>query len=164
MHFEHGQRFEAPADEVAAAYDDPDLYLTLVGLPKLGRIEVLDHQATTGHVRMRARYGFTGDLPAAATAVVDPSRLTWVQESDHDLATDRTTFRLLPDHYADRLQASGTFIVAPGSQAEGSTRRIAGELKVRALLVGGKVEQAIVSGLGEYLAAEAPAVDAFLGR
>ncbi|MEZ5204214.1 MAG: DUF2505 family protein [Acidimicrobiales bacterium] len=45
---------------------------------------------------------------------------------------------------------------------DGSERIVSGELKVRALLVAGKVEQAIVDGLAEYLAAEAPAVDRYL--
>lgn len=162
MRFELGQRFDAPAADVAAAYDDPALYDTLVGLPKLGRIEVLDHQVSFGHVLLRARFAFTGDLPGAATAIIDPSRLTWVQDSRHDLATGVTAFRLIPDHYPDRLQASGTFRVKPDPEGAGSTRSVTGELKVRVLLVGGQVEQAIVSGLGEYLDAEAPAVDQFL--
>jgi hypothetical protein len=41
---------------------------------------------------------------------------------------------------------------------------VSGDLKVRAPLVGGRVEAAIVSGLEEYLVAEAPAVDSHLGR
>lgn len=161
MRFEMDQRFESPADAVTAAYADAELYPTLVGLPKLGGIEVLDRTADHATARLRIRFAFTGDLPAAVTAVVDPKRLTWVQETVHDLAAGTTTFTLLPDHYPDRLRASGTFRVQ--GRGEGSRRRIAGELKVRAPLVGGRVEQAIVSGLAEYLAAEAPAVDRYLG-
>lgn len=162
MRFDLDQHFTSEPDEVSAAYADADLYPTLVGLPKLGGIEVLDHDRTGDTARLRIRFAFTGHLPSAATAVVDPKRLTWVQESDHDLTSGVTTFRLVPDHYADRLQASGTFRVTPGADGEGSRRRITGELKVRALLVAGKVEDAIVSGLREYLTAEAPAVDAYL--
>ncbi|MBA3282609.1 MAG: DUF2505 family protein, partial [Acidimicrobiia bacterium] len=107
------------------------------------------------------RFRFTGHLPSAVTAVIDPERLTWVQESVHDLDDGTTTFRLIPDHYPDRLKASGTFRVV--SDGHGSRRVVNGDLKVRAPLVGGRVEQAIVSGLEEYLVAEAPAVDAYLG-
>lgn len=163
MRFELGQRFEAGWEAVTGAYADPQLYTTLVGLPKLGDIEVLDHDVHGSTVRLRARFAFTGDLPSAVTAVVDPARLTWVQESDHDLDTGITTFRLVPDHYADRLQASGTFRIAAAPGGKGSTRTVDGGLKVRAPLVAGRVEQAIVSGLDEYLQAEAPAVDAYLG-
>jgi hypothetical protein len=162
VRFELTQRYGSSAEAVAAAYADPDLYPTLVGLPKLGGIEVLDHETSAGGARLRIRFRFIGDLPGAVTAVIDPDRLTWVQETDHDLRAGATTFRLVPDHYPDRLKASGTFrVVAAGDDAR---RVVAGELKVRAPLVGGRVEQAIVSGLEEYLVAEAPAVDAYLAR
>lgn len=163
MHFEVTQRFAADAHAVGAAYADEDLYPTLEGLPSLGGIDVLDRSiASPGKVRMRIRFAFTGNLPSAVTAVVDPTRLTWVQDSQHDLATGAATFRLLPDHYPDRLTASGTFRVASGRNGKGSTRTVTGELKVHVLFVGGKAEGGIVNGLREYLGAEAPAVDAYI--
>jgi hypothetical protein len=160
VHFELTQRFASAAPDLIDAYADAALYPTLVGLPKLGDIEVLRHERDGQQARMSIRFGFTGDLPPAVTAVVDPHRLTWVQETVHDLSTGATTFRLLPDHYPDRLSASGRATIRP--VGEGAQRVVAGELKVRALLVAGKVEQAIVSGLAEYLEAEAPAVDRYL--
>ena len=160
MRFELTQRFTASATAVDDAYATAALYPTLVGLPKLGRIEVLHAERDGDRARMSIRFAFTGDLPAAVTAVVDPERLTWVQETEHDLATGRTRFRLVPDHYPDRLSAAGQATVSPF--ADGARRVVSGELKVRAPLVAGKVEQAIVSGLEEYLVAEAPAVDRYL--
>ncbi len=160
MRFELAQQYASPADAVAEAYADPDLYPTLVGLPKLGGIEVLDVDRRERDARLRIRFRFTGDLPAAVTAVIDPARLTWIQETTHDLASGDATFRLLPDHYPDRLRAGGRFTVT--SAGDGARRVIAGELKVQALLVAGRVEAAIVSGLDEYLQAEAPAVDRWL--
>lgn len=162
MRFEITQQYRSAATDVGAAYADPDLYPTLVGLPKLGGIEVLDRAVDGDTVRLRIRFRFIGDLPGAVTAVVDPKRLTWVQETSHDLTSGVTTFRLAPDHYPDRLKASGTFRVT--ADGDGARRVVTGEVKVRAPLVSGKVEQAIVSGLREYLEAEAPAVDAYLAR
>lgn len=162
MPFEITQRYESTADEVNRAYAAVELYPTLVGLPKLGGIEVLRQERTETSARMSVRFRFTGDLPAAVTAVVDPHRLTWVQESVHDLAAGTATFRLVPDHYADRLEAAGTFAIT--DTGTGSQRVVKGELKVRVLLVSGSVERAIVSGLEEYLVAEAPAVDHWLQR
>jgi hypothetical protein len=162
VRFESRQRFASDADAVNDAYADPGLYPTLVGLPKLGGIEVVHHERSGDRVTMRIRVAFTGDLPAAVTAVVDPRKLTWVQESVHDLASATTTFQMVPDHYADRLRSSGSFVVRPAPSGTGSTRTMSGEVKVQALLVGGRVEQAIVSGLAEYLEAEAPAVDRYL--
>ena len=44
----------------------------------------------------------------------------------------------------------------------GAKRTISGELQVRASLLAGRVEKAIISGLEEYLRAEAPAVDRWI--
>lgn len=160
MQFEVTQRYEASAEAVTAAYADPDLYPTLVGLPKLGHIEVLDHEGSPGRVELRVRFAFTGDLPTAVTAVVDPAKLSWVQETVHDLAAGTTSFLLVPDHYPDRLTASGTFAVTP--TASGCVRTVRGNLEVHVLLVGNKAAGGIVSGLREYLAAEAPVVDTYV--
>ena len=162
MRFDVVQQYRSPADAVISAYADPELYPTLVGLPKLGGIEVLDHQATQASARLRIRFRFTGDLPSAVTAVIDPDRLTWVQETDHDLEAGTTRFRLVPDHYPDRLQADGSFRIT--AEGDGSRRILDGRLKVRAPLVAGRVEGAIVGGLREYLDAEAPRVDQYVDR
>lgn len=161
MRFEVVQRFTSSPGQVEQAYAGTELYPTLVGLPKLGGIEVLDRRDTDTTVDLRVRFRFTGDLPSAVTAVVDPERLTWVQETRHELGSGRTTFVLVPDHYPDRLQARGAFAIT--SDGAGAKRTVRGELKVRAPLVASRVERAIISGLEEYLVAEAPAVDAFIG-
>ena len=44
--------------------------LDLVGLPKLGGIEVLGREVTGDTIRLRVHFRFTGHLPAAVTAVV----------------------------------------------------------------------------------------------
>lgn len=162
MRFELVQRYRSTTTAVSEAYADADLYPTLVGLPKLGGIEVLSHEVIEGDgVRHRIRYRFLGDLPAAVTAVVDPERLTWVQETLQDVDAGTARFQLLPDHYPDRLRAGGRFFITSDDGA-GSSRTVTGEVKVRAPLVGGRVEQAIISGLAEYLEAEAEAVDRWL--
>lgn len=160
MDFELTQTYRSSATEVITAYADPDLYPTLVGLPKLGGIDVLDHDGTDEQVTLRIRFVFTGELPGAVTAVIDPAKLTWIQETVHDLASGSTDFRLVPDHYPDRLNASGSFAIT--DDGHGARRVLTGRLKVRAPLVAGKVEGAIVSGLEEYLTAEAPLVDAYI--
>ena len=86
MDFTVIQVFAAGADAVARAYASPELYEHLVGLPKLGTPEVLDHRVDGDIVRLQVRYRFVGDLSPAVTAVVDPRRLSWVEHSTHDLA------------------------------------------------------------------------------
>lgn len=160
MRFQVTQRFDAPVDEVLGAYTDPAFYEELVGLPKIGEPKVLEHTTSAGRVLLRVHYRFTAALPSAATRVIDPAKLTWVEETTYDLGAESSRSRLVPDHYPDRLSASAnaTFAV----DGTGTVRRIDGDLKVRMPLVGGKVEAAIVSGLREHLADEARVAERFL--
>jgi Protein of unknown function (DUF2505) len=158
--FTVSQPFAADADAVARAYASPALYERLVGLPKLGPPEVLEHRVENGLVHMQIRYRYVGDLSPAVTAVIDPARLTWVEHSRHDLAARAVRYHLAPDHYPDRLQSAGSCTVTP--EGDGCVRTVTGRLKVRALAVGGAVERAIVSGLREHLGAEAGLVDRYL--
>ena len=165
MQFRVDQRYAAARDDVLAAYTDVALYPLLDGLPKIGEPRVLDREQKGHLVTMRVHYRFVADLPSAALAVIDPERLTWVDETVYDLAAGTSTTRLLPDHYADRLtaSASATYQSDP-SQPARSARHVRGDLKVRMALVGGKVERAIAEGLIEHLTDEARVVEQFLAR
>jgi hypothetical protein len=154
------QRFRAPLVAVEDAYCSPELLATLAILPKVGGAELLDQQTDGDRVIQRVRYRFTGELSSAVTAVVDPSRLSWVEESELDRTTHVTTWHIVPDHYANRLTCSGTFRLS--SKRNETLRQAEAEIKVRFPLVGGRVERAIVSGLEEHAAAEQEAVQAFL--
>lgn len=162
MRFTIDQRFHAAPDAVARAYADPTLYLAFQDLPKMSRPEVLAYDVGSDEVRLQIRYRFSGELSSAARAVLDPARLTWVEHARHDLANRTTTFTMVPDHYADRFTCAGSYRF---EASDGGTRRhCEGEIKVRALLVGGAVENAIVSGLREHLDDEVPVVDTYLSR
>lgn len=163
MRFELVQRIAAPADDVARAFTEPGLYAALAELPKLGAPDVLDRTTEGDLVRMRVRYRFSGELSSAVKAVVEPSKLTWIDDSTHDLARRTVTYTMLPDHYADRFRAGGSyrFEAAPDDPAA-TIRTSSGDIKVRMLLVAGPVERAIVSGLREHLDAEVAIVEHFL--
>ena len=123
-------------------------------LPKLSGSEVLEltRDDTTAHVRVRMR--FTARLAPAVTAVVDPDKLTWVD--DADVRADRTRGRATRSSPTTTRTASRARTRRCSTTPAGETHRtLTGSLKVRALLVGGRVEGAIVSGLREYTAAEA---------
>jgi hypothetical protein len=161
VRFTVDQRFAADVDAVARAYADPALYEALVGLPKLTQPEVVGHEVDGSRVHLQVRYRFGGELSAAARAVIDPARLTWVEHATHDLEARTTTFQMVPDHYRDRFRCSGSYRFEV--MDEGRCRRCGeGELRVKALLVAGAVEGAIVSGLEEHLADEVPVVEAFV--
>ena len=80
MRFRIQQRFDAPVEEVEAVLLDPAFLVRLGQLPKLGRPELLDQREDGDVVHRRVRFAFAGQLSAAVTAVVDPARLTWVEE------------------------------------------------------------------------------------
>ena len=161
MRFTIEQRFAAPVDEVARAYADPALYASFVGMHKLSKPEVLDHRVDGDIVRLDVRYRFVGELSSAARAVIDPSRLSWIERSSHDLAERRTEFSMLPDHYRDRFRCQGSYRFEAVDDAS-CARHGEADLRVKALLVAHAVESAIVSGLEEHLVDEVPMVEAFL--
>jgi hypothetical protein len=152
--------YAAPADAVARAYADPALYEAFAGLPRADLPEVLDHRVDGDSAVLRVRWRFSGALSPAARAVIDPDRLTWVEESTHDVARRQVTFRMIPDHYRDRFTCSGGYRFEP--DGDGSVRIVEGDLRIKAPLIGGTVEKAIVSGLEDQLISEAPLVEAFL--
>jgi hypothetical protein len=160
MKFDARQHYDADPDAVAAAYTDPALYAAFGELPKLGTPEVLSRVEHGGVIEMQVRHRFTGHLSAAAKAVIDPNRLTWVDHSTHDLATRSVRYRLVADHYRDRFESEGQYRFEP--DGSGTARVVTGQLRVRALLVGSAVEGAIVSGLREHLADEVAVVEQFL--
>ncbi len=160
MRFTIDQRFEAEPDAVARAYADPALYAGREDGPKLAAPEVVGHEVDGSRVVLRVRYRFRGELSSAARAILDPARLSWVEQSTHDLAARTTTFVLQPDHYGDRFRCEGSVRVVP--DGGGSRRQGTGELRVRAPLVGGTVERTLIADLQSHLAAEVALVDAFV--
>jgi hypothetical protein len=158
VHFRHEQPIAAACEEVAAAFLDPAFYEALEVMPNLGQPEVLGRTEADGRVDLRVRYAFTGDLPSAARRVLDPSKLTWVVESRVDVGTHHTDFRMLPDHYANRLECHGTYDLVPeGDHA--TVQRMEGDLIVHYPVVGRLAERGIVLGLKEHMGQEAIAVE-----
>ena len=152
MDFTLAQDIAAPIDAVEAALVDAAFLARMAELPKLGSAEVLAQERDGDLVRQQVRYLFRADLSRAVTAVVDPDRLTWVEESECDLAAHHTTCVIQPDHYASLL--AGRYEAVLKTAGATTQRTITGSIKVRMPLVGGKVERAIVSGLGENAVAQ----------
>lgn len=156
------QRLGGAADSVLDVLLDRDFLAARAELPKLGGSELLELTRDDDSARVRVRMQFTGQLAPAVTAVVDPSKLTWVDDARFVLSARGARHEILPDHYADRLSCTYDDVL---HEDAGTTRRVlTGSIKVRALLIGGRVENAIVSGLREYSAAEAVLLNSWLQR
>ncbi len=163
MRFTLDQHFVGSLERVESAFVDPAFLQHLSELPKLGR-PTLVHRVEAGSlVHQWVKYAFTGEVNSAVRRVVDPARLTWVEESTLDRRTHRTTWRIVPDHYRNLLRATGEFqLHATGDEA--TTRTTEAELKVSVPLVGGKVEHAIVSGLREHAGLETAVLNRWLAE
>ena len=127
----------------------PALYAAFVGLAEA--VAARRCVAPRGRRRRRAASrcgtGFGGELSPAARAVIDPARLTWVERSTHDLAERRTRVhdgaRPLPRPVPVRRARTASSRTTTAS----CRRHGEADLTVKALLVAGAVEGAIVSGL-----------------
>ena len=155
------QRFLATPAQVGAALIDPHYLVQAMGSLKDVGQPVVESQHRTGvSVRQRVTYHFTGKLPGAVTAVIDPKRLTWTEETTIDTVRHTARFVMTPVHYPNFFTATGAWSLredAKSTPAKPVTvRLIEGDLKVRSPVpfVGGQVEKAIVSGLSERLADE----------
>jgi hypothetical protein len=158
MRFRLEHTIAAARNSVEAAYLDPGFYVALGELEKIDAPLILSREDDGAVTRLRLRYAFTGELPAAARAVLDPQRLTWVQESTVHRDEHRTDFVIRPDHYGRRLRCAGSSLFEEASGGAATRQCVEGEVKVHWPIVGGAVERALVSGLEEHLREEAQAV------
>jgi hypothetical protein len=166
MKFSIGQNVAVAPDVAVAAYANPAFYEDRAQSGDIALVEVVSHQDTGGpHTRIEVRYKFIGSVSSAVRAVIDPAKMSWVTRTEIDKAQGRTSFTVLPDHYPDRLECRGTFTFTEGASGPGTTVvTVEGDLKVHVFLVGGKVEQLIVSGLRTYLQAEIATLPDFTRR
>jgi hypothetical protein len=159
VRFEIQELIRAPRDEVMKAVADPRLYESMGSMPSLGPPSVLDCSEKGGVTSMRIRYRFEGQLSRAARAVLDPQKMTWVVELEVDAQKYHVAFRMLPDHYADRMKCSGEYRF----EAKGDTTEqvMQGEMVVSVPLVAGVVERAIMIGFREHMNEQAKVVERF---
>lgn len=162
MRFDVDQTLPAAVADVLDAFTDPGFLASLADLPKVGSPEVLDQRRDGDLVHLQVRYRFRGDLSPAVRRVLDPERLTWVDHRTYDLAAHTATFRIVPDHYGNRLRCEGRERFTAIDAGERTRRQVEGDLTVRWPLVGGAVERAIVSGLREHAEEEADLVRRWL--
>ena len=161
--------FAADVDVVCEALADA-AYLAegMAKLPDIGAglIELQEREGST--IRQHVRYVFRGKLPLAVTKFVNPSKLSWIEDTTIDAALRTATFTMTPVHYKQFFRCTGEWALSPvGTAKEPQTlRRIDGNLKVNSPVpfLGGEIEKAIVSGLRERLALEPDVMASWLNR
>jgi hypothetical protein len=145
------QEVAVPSARVIAAYASPAFYTGRTGHDIEVR-EVVRHEDLGDRVHLEVRFAFTGSVSAAVRRVIDPTKMTWVTQTDLRPAEARSSWVVKPDYYPDRLSADGTYRFEEGSAGPSSTVvDVEGELKVHVPIFGRSVERVIVSGLTSYI-------------
>lgn len=154
MRFRVAVRIDVPRARAEQAFVDPDFYRALGEMPNIRAPEVLEVEPGDEVTRMRIRYVFDGHLPPAARRVLDPEKITWVDESTVHHGRHLTEFRMVPDHYANRMTCEGTYRfdeLGPDS----TEQVLEGDLIIHYPIVGRLVEKAILMGMRQHLQEEA---------
>ena len=147
-----------------AAYGSPAFYEGRPARDDIAVREVVRHEASRERVLLEVRFAFTGSLSPAVRAVVDPGKMSWVTRSEILPGEARSSWVVLPDHYPDRLSASGSYRFEEGDGGSGTcVVEVEGELKVRVPLVGKQVEKVIVNDLRAYIADEVTGIAGWEG-
>jgi NifB/MoaA-like Fe-S oxidoreductase len=161
VRFGFEQRWTATVDEVLEVYLDPDFWAGLEQLAKTSPPEVLGLERAGDRAVVRLRYRLSVELPSEAARFIDPEDVAWVEETTWDLRARRAEVRFLPVQAAALMRASATAVLLDdGAEA---AREVRGEVRVRIPLLGGRVEKAVVEGVGQHLEEEADAVADRLG-
>jgi hypothetical protein len=145
-----------------AAYGSPTFY---EGRPPRDDIEVREvvrHEANPDRILLEVRFAFTGSVSPAVRAVVDPAKMSWITRTELLPAAGRSSWTVLPDHYPDRLSASGTYRFEDAGSGACDVE-VDGDLKVRVPIVGRSVEKVIVGDLRAYIADEVSGIAGWEG-
>jgi hypothetical protein len=142
-----------PRETVEGAFLDPAFYQSLGEMPNIRAPELLSKEEVGEEVHLRLRFAFDGNLPGAARRVLDPDKITWVHEETVFPLEHRSEFRMIPEHYRDRMRCSGQIHFE--EVETGTIQRLEGDLSIRYPLVGHLVERAIVMGMRQHLTEEA---------
>jgi Protein of unknown function (DUF2505) len=149
------QAVAVPPERAMTAYGTPAFYEGRPARDDIEVREVVRHEATQDRVLIEVRFAFTGSVSPAVRAVVDPGKMSWITRTQFLLADGRSSWTVLPDHYPDRLSATGTYRFEQGEAGPGTCDvKVEGDLKVRVPIVGRSVEKVIVGGLRTYIADE----------
>jgi hypothetical protein len=160
VRFEIVQPIGAGRDAVIKAVIDRRFYESIGSTKGLAPPSVLECREDGEFKRLKIRYGFEGELSRAARAVLDPAKMTWVVELKVDQARNRAKFRMLPDHYPDRIECRGSYRFEDDGEA--TEQLMKGDLVVHAPIVASVVERSIISGFRDHVAEEAHAIERFV--
>jgi Protein of unknown function (DUF2505) len=151
-----------PPARAMAAYGSPTFYEGRAARDDIEVREVVRHEASPGRILLEVRFAFTGSVSPAVRAVVDPGKMSWITRTELLLTEGRSNWTVLPDHYPDRLSASGTYRFEDAGSGTCEVE-VEGDLRVRVPIVGRSVEKVIVGDLRAYIADEVAGIAGWEG-
>jgi hypothetical protein len=131
--------------EYANLYFDEPFSTALCAYVRLGRA-LLRLDRTAERIVRHVRCEPIRDVPAPIAKLGGGVRFHYLEEIDLDLATLRGRWRVVPNLFTDRVDASGTIDFEP--VVTGVKRVIGGEVNVAVFGLGGLIERFVV---GEVL-------------
>ncbi len=153
------QVVSVPSAQAIAAYGTPAFYEDRPIRDDIAVLGVVHHDDAGDRILIEVRFAFTGSVSPAVRAVIDPAKMSWVTRTEVRPGEARSDWVVLPDHYPDRLSASGTYRFGAGDDGPGTTLvTVEGDLKVHVPIVGRSVERVIGSDLRAYIADEVSSI------
>ncbi len=162
MRFDVVHEFEAPPEQITAALFEPGFQSSLDGVGGLRERTVLSEDQGAEGTTRRVRCVLDIQVSGVARSMLGDADPAWVQVERWDRDRSHCDWTIEPEVGAELLSAGGTIDVAPSPR--GCARSVAGEVKVRVPLYGGKVEGWIVDGVRRAYEEEARRIEAWLER
>jgi Protein of unknown function (DUF2505) len=146
------QAVAVPVAQAIAAYGAPAFYEGRPLRDDIAVREVVSHDDSGDRILIEVRFAFIGSVSSAVRAVIDPAKMSWVTRTELYPGQARSEWVVLPDHYPDRLSASGSYRFGSGDGGpETTVVTVEGDLRVHVPIVGRSVERVIASGLRAYI-------------
>jgi hypothetical protein len=155
------QPIAASAEDAQSAFLDPDFYASLGELPDISAPEVRSFSAGPVTARIELGYRFAGELNGPAKAILDPKKLTWSQVTEVDLASRRSTVRMVPDNYAGLLSFEGWYELHDVGE-NACSQHFEADLRAHIPLLGPLAERAIAGSIRQNLADTARLIERFV--
>lgn len=153
MRFEVEHSFAATADRLAELLLDLDFQNSLSDIGGVSKREVLLQEEDGDEVLRHVRYVLDIQINGTARRFIGAGDPAWVEVARWHPDQMLWVWDIEPEVASELLEARGETII--GSNDDGSSRRVVGDIKVKVPLYGGKVEGWIADGLRKAYEEEA---------
>lgn len=130
-------------DDYEKLYFDEAFNIELCQTVKLAR-ELLDLQNEGGTLRRVVKIGPERVLPMPAAKILGTDRIDYEEHLDYVFGSYRASWKTISSVMSDKIESSGTVVFSKAG-ADGVTRVVQGDIKVRLFAVGKVVEKIIVA-------------------